>query len=71
MCLREVNAGLVKLWGVWDLTVEVPLSLGGDIFMMYRTELQPILHWLQEVSCRTGSLQTLYNAVEKLCFTLC
>lgn len=77
MCLREVNASLVKFWagscflGVWELTAQVPLSLGGDIFMMCRTIVQPILHWFLEVSCGSDSLHTLYNAVEKLCFTLC
>lgn len=50
---------------------EVPLSLGGDIFMMCSTTVEPILCWFLEVSCRTGSLRTLYNAVEKLCFALC
>lgn len=39
--------------------------------MMCRTIVQPILHWFLEVSCGSDSLHTLYNAVEKLCFTLC
>lgn len=32
----------------WELTVQVPLSLGGDVFMMCGTIVHPLLHWFLE-----------------------
>lgn len=53
----------------WELTVQVPLGLGGDVFMMCRTIVHPLLHWfLQELQ---HWLFVYFEGVEKLCLTQC
>lgn len=54
----------------WELSVLVPFSLGVDVFMMCRTIVHPLLQCFLEEG-RAGCLYTLYEGVEKLCFTQC